>query len=260
MSGPRTRPAPPDRRLIRVRTVLVHGWFLLLDHAYVLNWLLGSLLRPVDPHRYAATAMPGRAPVLLLPGILETWDFLRPLAEPLAARGHPIHVVTALRRNWGSIPEMARRVEDYLESADLRDVVVVAHSKGGLIAKSVMTGPSGRRVVALVAINTPFGGSTHARLVPVRAVRAFLPTDAVLASLSGQVAVNERITSVASRWDPHIPRGCYLAGATNITVRTRGHFRVLRDRRLAGLVLDAVERAVPRRDGPLDRLTRGPAQ
>lgn len=253
MNGPRFRPVPPDRRLARVRTWVVHGWVLLLDHAYVLRWLVGSLLRPPDPHRYAATAGPGRAPVLLLPGILETWDFLRPLAEPLAGRGHAVHVVTALRRNWGAIPEMARRVEAYLEAEDLRDVVVVAHSKGGLIAKLVMTGPSGRRVAALVAINTPFGGSTHARLIPVPSVQAFLPTDTVVATLSEQVAVNARITSVASRWDPHIPQGCRLVGATNVTLETLGHFRVLRDRRLAGVVLDAVDRAAPRGNDPVGR-------
>ena len=43
------------------------------------------------------------APVLLLPGVYETWQFLRPIADRLNALGHPIHTVRELGYNRLSI-------------------------------------------------------------------------------------------------------------------------------------------------------------
>lgn len=230
-----------------VGSVRAHGaraWFWALDYAYVLGWQASSVVRPVDPARYAEPPGPRRSPVLVLPGVLETWDFLRPVVEVLYSAGHPIHAVTDLGRNRGPVPEMAERVERYLEDRDLMDVVVVAHSKGGLIGKYVMARDRcGARVAAMVTINTPFGGSTHARFIPTPTIRIFLPEDPTLRALAAAVEVNARISSIASRWDPHIPDGSYLPGARNLVVPVDGHFRILGDRRLVAAVLDAVARA-----------------
>lgn len=233
-----TRPAAAARP-VRMRAALL--WYWALDYAYVLRWQALHVLRPVDPARYADPPGPHRSPLLVLPGILETWDFLRPLVEALYERGHPVHVVADLGRNRGPVPEMAECVERYLQERELTSVVIVAHSKGGLIGKHVMSlGPCGSRVDAMVTVNTPFGGSRHARLIPTRAIRIFRPGDPTLLALTEAVAVNPRITSIASRWDPHIPEGSALVGATNVTLDVLGHFRVIGDPRLRRAVLDAV--------------------
>ncbi|MGL1316129.1 esterase/lipase family protein, partial [Vibrio parahaemolyticus] len=71
-----------------------------------------------------------KRPLVLLPGIYETWRFLQPLADALYARGHPVHVVAGLGSNRRPIAESARQVADLLVGRDLSDVVLVAHSKG----------------------------------------------------------------------------------------------------------------------------------
>ena len=59
-------------------------------------------------------------------------------------------------------------------------------------------------------------------------------------TLAGNAAVNRQITSIYSSWDPIIPNGSVLDGATNIELPVTGHFRILDRPEL----LAAVERAV----------------
>jgi pimeloyl-ACP methyl ester carboxylesterase len=181
-------------------------------------------------------------PILLLPGIYETWRFLEPLARALHDRGHPVHVVTELGGNRRPIAESAARVARLLVARDLDDVVVVAHSKGGLIGKHLMAfDPAGDRVRAMVAVATPFGGSRYSRLMPTPSLRAFRSGDATMRALAAAATVNTRITSVYGAFDPHIPEGSELAGATNVRLATGGHFRVLADPRVIAEVIRVAE-------------------
>jgi hypothetical protein len=171
-------------------------------------------------------------PVLLLPGVYETWATLRWFADALNAEGHPIVVVPGMRHNRRPIAETAELAQRVLDRNDLRDVVVLAHSKGGLVGKTMMLDTDvdavvGPRISRMVAVNSPFQGSRMARYVPTRAFRAFLPDDAHLTRLGSLVDVNARITSVHSDFDGHVPDGSHLEGATNVQVPLDGHFRPL---------------------------------
>jgi pimeloyl-ACP methyl ester carboxylesterase len=181
-------------------------------------------------------------PILLLPGIYETWRFLEPLARALHDRGHPVHVVTELGGNRRPIAVSAERVGKIMVARDLRDVVVVAHSKGGLIGKHLMAfDPAGSRVRGMVAVATPFGGSRYSRLMPTPSLRAFRSGDATMRALAAAAEVNTRIVSVYGDFDPHIPEGSELAGARNVRLATGGHFRVLADPRVIAEVVGLAE-------------------
>ena len=217
------------------------------DYAYA-GWRQArGLLSRTSPDSYTRPAHPRRPPVLLLPGVWETWRFLEPLARGLFAGGHPVHVVAPFGLNRGSVPDMADLAAAQLRDADLRGVVLVAHSKGGLIGKSVMgRADVGDRVLGMVAINTPFSGSPYARLLPVRSIRAFLPDDEVLTALAAQRADHGRIVSVATCFDPHIPTGSELPGARNVRLATPGHFRSLTDPALLPLLERELDRLAAR--------------
>ena len=58
--------------------------------------------------------------------------------------------------------------------------------------------------------------------------------------LAEELRVNGRITSIWAEFDPHIPGGSRLQGATNVELPVQGHFRILGSPEL----LEAVERAV----------------
>jgi triacylglycerol lipase len=216
---------------------LRRGWAWLRDYAYVAYWQVHGFLFRDDPAPYLQPTGREDQPVLLIPGIYERWQFLKPIAEDLSQAGHPVHVVEPLGYNRGTVARMAELVSDYLAAADLQNVTIVAHSKGGLIGKYAMTMPGAAgRITRMVAINTPFSGSVYARFFLVPSIRAFSPGNVALRSLAAELSVNHKITSVYSAFDPHIPGGSELPGAENIELDLMGHFRIIGDSKVLDVI------------------------
>lgn len=222
----------------RLRSLLRTATWWTQDYAYAVAWQVRGVLSRRAPDDYLDG---DRRPVVVLPGIWETWSFLRPIIDPLHARGHPLHVLTSLGRNGRPVARTAEDVAAYLAEHDLREVVIVAHSKGGLIGKYVMTElDPDSRVDRMVAVSTPFGGSRYAPYLVLRSLRAFSPRDATTLLLTGRAGANARITSVFGLFDPHIPDGSMLEGAVNVRIETGGHFRILGNPETRAAVEDAV--------------------
>ncbi|MET1153647.1 alpha/beta fold hydrolase [Arthrobacter sp.] len=222
---------------------LAGGW--LLDYAYVGYQQVRGVFARADPAQYREDAAHGASPVVVIPGIYESWKFMRPLIEHVHGLGHPVHVVEPLGYNVGSIARMAGIVGDYLRRHDLQNVTIIAHSKGGLIGKFVMTAESAGRVQRMVAIGTPFSGSRYATFAVTPMVRAFSPKDRVLRQLLANLDVNHRIVSVYSAFDPHIPGGCRLEGGVNIRLETTGHFKIIAEDRVREIIDQVLAGATP---------------
>jgi pimeloyl-ACP methyl ester carboxylesterase len=214
-----------------------HARHLLADYPNALRMRGLGFSRPV-PETYAAGS--GR-PVVILPGVYERWHFLRPLADALARDGHPVHVLPELGINARPIPATAALVLAALDRLDLRDVALVAHSKGGLVGKSAMLDDTAGRIDRLVAVATPFSGSRMADLTLVPSLRAFRRSHPVIRRLTAERDVNARITSIYPSFDPHVPEGSALEGATNVRLDVVGHFRVLEDPAAIAAVVSAVD-------------------
>jgi pimeloyl-ACP methyl ester carboxylesterase len=218
---------------------------LLADYAYIVRarlryWRYGS--QPPQP----LPAAPGApSPVLLIPGVFETWHYMKALRDRLSERGHPVHSVPELGFNRHPIAEMAALLTAYLEHRQLTGVTIVAHSKGGLIGKAMLVEDertAAGRINRMVSINTPYAGIALARF-GVGPWREFAPTRPVIVELAAAKRVNRRITSLRSRYDQYLPAGsAVLDGAENIVLPHSGHFRVLG---LPGVIEEVVAR-VPR--------------
>lgn len=222
------------------------GWWWLLDYLYAGRRQLLSLARRSIPRSYAKgdAAKPA---IVLLPGVYESWHFLEPAAAMLNARGFRVFTVPQLGINNKPVPLSAGVAAATLAAlhADhgVDRCVLLAHSKGGLIGKHVMLdAASPVDILGLVALCTPFSGSQYARYLPSPTLRHFSPDDAVLVGLAGQTSLNAQVVSIYPEFDPHIPGGSALSGATNIELPVAGHFRTLGTK----VALAAVERAVAR--------------
>lgn len=241
-------------RASRITTAAQRGRAWVADYAYAVRQIAAGLIRtgPV----WAVTGATGgtQVPVLLIPGVYESWRFLEPVVERLLEAGHPVHVVRELGLNHRSVRSGADVVAAHLRTLAAHEVVLVAHSKGGLIGKQVLldrvdgvtsgaqAGAGGEqvgpRVLGLVAVNAPFQGSAYATYMPVRAVRDLSPR--AVRALAEQRAVDALITSLYTSWDPHIPGGSNLPGARNVQVPAVGHFRILGDRDTQDEIVAAV--------------------
>ncbi|QUY62273.1 Putative hydrolase/acyltransferase [Gulosibacter molinativorax] len=197
----------------------------MLDYEYAARWQLRAALSRDRSDMYLEGT---KAPVVIVPGVYEPWRFMTPLVESIHASGHPVHVLDPLGFNHRPVPEVGAQVERYLNAHDLKNVLLVTHSKGGLVGKYVMSGDeAGDRVAAMLAIATPFSGSKYARSMRMRSLRIFAPDDTTIITLAGQLPVNSRIVSVYSKFDPHIPEGSALPGARNVELPGGRHFRIL---------------------------------
>ncbi|WP_092864690.1 triacylglycerol lipase [Quadrisphaera sp. DSM 44207] len=231
-----------SRRVVRAASI---AWWFLADWVYAVRRQAVGLARGQSAERYRTPPGPGphRLPVVLVPGVYESWRFLEPLTEALFTAGHPVHVVEALGHNTGEVPAMAQAVRRFVDDQGLTGAALVAHSKGGLIGKHLLVHHNGDGALRhLVAVNTPFSGSRYARFLPGRTLRVFAPGGPLLVELASSTGVNGSITSVFSEVDPNIPGGSHLPGATNVCIPGAvGHFRVLSDPRVQAAVLAALE-------------------
>lgn len=221
-----------------------HAAQLLRDYPNALR-IRSTTLRIRVPAHWATGEL---RPVVLVPGVYETWHFLRVLGDALHRAGHPVHTVPGLGYNRLPIPASADVVAARIAELDLRGVALVAHSKGGLIGKLAMSRDSDGRIDRLIAVATPFGGSRMARYTPWATMRTFLPTHDVIRTLGSARELNARVTSIYPRFDPNIPEGSMLDGATNIEIPVVGHFRILDEPATVDAVVAAVEREVGPRD------------
>jgi triacylglycerol lipase len=213
------------------------GW--LIDYCYVVFWMVRGFFSKSSPDQFLHPPNGPRTPIVVIPGVYENWRFMQPIAAHLYHAGHPVHVLDKLGYNTGAIPAMAVIVSDYLTSLDLRDVVLIAHSKGGLIAKQALGAPdTSRRVRHVITINTPFSGSRYANLFLLPSIRMFIPKAVVIRQLALNLALNRQISSLYSVFDPHIPETSHLDGAENIVLPTIGHFRPVGD----PLTLETIDR------------------
>lgn len=222
------------------------------------------------PRHYLDFILPDHTPVILIPGLLEKWGFMKNLGDYLSRHGHPVHVVPQLGYNIVNIPTAAKtvrffllhllpgrkhpmpvlpkaadRIRELIDRHNLDRVVFVAHSKGGLIGKYYMIHHNrDGRVKGLVAVATPFTGSKLAKLVPHDSFQELREGQKILQDLESHKAVNHRIVSIYPKFDYHIwtKDASYLEGAENICLDLYGHHKVLFNRKTKQLILDSIEK------------------
>lgn len=224
------------------------------DYAYAAGWQArGAVSRiPADAFRSGI-----RSPIVVIPGVYENWQFMLPLITALHRAGHPVHVVTLLQRNRLDVPVAARPVADHITSARLNNAVIVAHSKGGLIGKYIMLAlDPDERIDRMIAVCTPFSGSRYARYLLIPSLRAFSPRNALTLQMAREETINHRITSIYGVYDPHIPEGSILPGATNIRLEAAGHFRILGDEQTARTILEQLQPDLPGQSNPMPEAAR----
>lgn len=203
-------------------------------------------LRHTPPKHYLDYVVAGKAPVVILPGIVSRWAFLKPLADFLSLQGHPVYIIPQLGNNLRDIPSTSRIVKEVIEENKLQNAVIVAHSKGGLIAKYFLAHEnSAGRVKGLVAIATPFSGSAMARLVPHRSFQELNTDSKIIGYLNEHQAVNSRIISIIPSFDNHVwhAEGSFLAGALeNINVPVAGHHKIVNDKTVWQKIAESIDK------------------
>jgi triacylglycerol lipase len=189
----------------------------------------------------AVTAKPGaRRPLLLIHGIVCNCNVWRPWLKPLQTAGFgPVRALN-LEPLFADLEIHALRVVQELRAlqreASGARVSIIAHSMGGLVARSALRSLGPESVSRIVTLATPHHGTRIARcfawLLPMRQM---FPDSAWLQAINtaqeGHLAVP--LTSIYSREDNLIApsRSARLEGAEAHELRGLGHLALLGSRR-----------------------------
>jgi triacylglycerol esterase/lipase EstA (alpha/beta hydrolase family) len=155
---------PPEVRIgLRATLRLVWREYVALAGAVPRLLLHRWLVRDPPP-------APVAAPVVLVHGVLcnaGIWTrfarFLRRAGVEgvyALSYGPPLASIDAFAE------QLARKIDDVLEASGARQVVVVAHSMGGLVTRAYLRRHGGTRIARVLTIGTPHHGSVFASCFP----------------------------------------------------------------------------------------------
>lgn len=205
----------------------------IIDYYYLLYGIYLMLLHKNPPKHYLDFVVKGKSPVILIPGISNKWGFLKHLGDSISLKGHPVYVASELKFNFLDIPTSAKIVRNIIDKNNLKEVVIVGHSKGGLIGKYLLTHENkDGKIKKVIAIGAPFSGSKLAKTSLRKSFKELMPESKILQELNSNTQVNSKIISIMPAFDNHVwsEKGSRLLGATNITVPTKGHHKIVFDK------------------------------
>jgi triacylglycerol lipase len=221
-----------------------HLWHWVKDYSLALHGHAQAFIFKEPPKHYLGFVKEGKAPIILLPGIFTTWHWLKNIADPLSLKGHPIYVLKHLGYNAREIQQTAELVRGFIEEKDLKNAIIIAHSKGGLIGKYVLAFYNwDKRIKKLIAIASPFGGSRIAQVLPLKSVKEMHPQSDLIAKLQAEKTVNKEIVSIYAIFDNHIwpHTSPILEGAENIQIEVHGHHKIVFDKKVKEIVSAKIE-------------------
>jgi pimeloyl-ACP methyl ester carboxylesterase len=206
--------------------------------------LYGVLMRDPPP-------APATLPVLLLHGVgcnAGVWTGFRRYLEsrklgPVYALSHgpPLASIEHFA------DQLAAKIDQIRAATGATQVVLVAHSMGGLVARAYLRRCGGANVRRLITLGTPHSGSMHAWFMTGMALAEMRPHSDFLAGLNADVEHAAGVP-VISLWSWHdsmvTPQtSARLDWADNIVIAGVAHNALLNDRDVWKIVADQIAKA-----------------
>jgi triacylglycerol esterase/lipase EstA (alpha/beta hydrolase family) len=204
-------------------------------------------LRP-DAEPVAGDAVP----VVLVHGYFANRGYFAALVRSLESAGVGPVFAPNFSSAFASIERFAEelhaRIERIAQATRQPRVVLVCHSMGGLAARCYLCRHGAARVLKLITIASPHGGTLLARFASGLNARQMHRDSAFLRELCAREAERQPACGVTSIYSPHdnlvMPQQTSrLAWARNIALPGHGHVGILLSRRLAQVVLEELAEA-----------------
>ena len=217
----------------------------IVDYAYLIKGYSIMYKHRQPPKHYLGKNIPHKPPIILLPGITLQWSFLKPIGDILSHAGHPVYVAPELKYNLLDIPGSAQIVQKIIKDNHLQHVIIIGHSKGGLVGKYLLVNHNQHSSIkAVIAIATPFEGSSLAKFVRHNAFAEISTESDIIKDLTAKSHVNDKIVSIIPSFDNHVwsARGSFLDGAQNINVSVRGHHKIIFSKEVLEKIMETVNK------------------
>ena len=218
-------------------------WRWINDYYYGATTLFHTLFFWYIPKKYRAENLKN-SPVIIIPGLLNRWNIFRKIIKPLILQGHPVYEVKGLGRNTIQIAEGAKLVRRVIDENSLENVILVGHSKGGLLGKHALAFSNhDGKIKKLISVAPPFAGTTLAKKFPRLIHREILPGSDTLNELALCTEVNNKIVCIYALWDNVVMplESCVLDGAKNIQMNVYGHQKIIFHKDTEDLIINQLK-------------------
>lgn len=215
----------------------------IIDYYYL---VLGKLLMSIyknPPKHYLDHVIKGKNPIILIQGNSNKWGFLKKLSDSISRLGYPVYVVDKLGSNLFNIPTSAKIVREIIDKNKLEKVILIGHSKGGIVGKYILVhANSDNKIVQLIAIAAPFSGTNIVSHLPYKSLKELSPRSRVIQELDSNSKLNYKIISIMPEFDNHVwhEKGSFLDGAINIKVPTKGHHKIVFDKKSIKKIIELI--------------------
>lgn len=175
--------------------------------------------------------------IFIIQGFNETFLPLKYLGDQLNKAGYRIFTCEFNSRK--PIKDIADIIKENLSKLNLRDVIFLAHSKGGLIAKYLLDNDKIllKIVKKVFAIASPFRGTNWGYL-RIANLFELIPESSILNQLNSKTSNNYKIVSILPSHDDFVPKSSmHLKGATIIHTKVIGHTRTLINSETSEIIL-----------------------
>lgn len=187
-----------------------------------------GLLHPSPPSHWKKGE---KGTVVLLPGFGEPWTFLQTIAEDLNKLGYAIHVIQKLTYNFRSLATSVDLLKEHIEKQGLKNVILLSHSKGGLVAKQYMDTFTDNNVSLSISIATPYHGTPLAHIW-IFSLKELIPNSQTIKQILYNTKNNHKILNIYAKIDNIIgsSKKPILPRAENVMIDVTGHTKILEDK------------------------------
>lgn len=197
-------------------------YYLILEYLLILRIKIDEKIHKEMPSIWNKKS---KKTVILLPGVHSQAHGLKKIGNAVNKKGYQVLTLEELGNNTMKVAQGAKILENFLRHNKLSNVTIIAHSKGGLIAKYFIDNSQLRsKVEKIISISTPYKGSIMAYLI---GDKDMFPDSEVIRNF--KVNNNSIFTQLYPLFDNHVipNRSLILEGANNIKISEIGHTRIL---------------------------------
>ena len=200
-------------------------YYMILEYLLIFCLKITSFIKRTPPAHWKNGT---KGDVIIVPGFAETWIYEEMIASHLNKLGYRIHVIHELDFNFVPIQQATDIVSDYIKKYELTDVILLAHSKGGIIAKRAMDSLPEDRIQLIITISVPYHGTFWGYGHFLR-LYEMQPGSNLIKSTLEHTKNNNKIYNFYSKIDNNvIPNtSAVLDGAHNMMIDVIGHTRIL---------------------------------
>lgn len=205
----------------------------IIDYYYLFLGKLMSLFFTNPPPDYLNHVVKGKNPVILIPGNSNKWGFLKKMSDTISHLGHPVYAVDKLKSNLFDIPTSAKIVREIIDKNNLKNVILLGHSKGGVVGKYILIhNNKDNKVSRLISIAAPFSGTSISNNLPNKSFKELSTKSKIIKEINSNKTVNSKIVSIMPEFDNHVwsDKKSNLEGALNIIVPIKGHHKIVFDK------------------------------